>query len=500
MFQNRPYVKRREVLKSLGVGVTAGLALPWLSSCTDDTPSGPEVPYSGVVAIVGAGAAGLAVADYLTTKGIKVKIFEASNRIGGRVVALKQSDPLYNDLAADFPLELGADRIFGSNSEFGNMVKLLKQQTLPFQEAIAGSQDYYMINNQYKSLADIQADSGLNAAFTALKNFKDNLPGYAGGGSIEAAAGASAQFNGVLNSWLGNAYGSSANRIGADGMGEALAMIEHDGQELVLKKNTLGNILSYRFDKIAKGVQLNNAVTAVAYSGSEVTLTIKNTADNSQTTETFGKVVVTSPVAVLNDPSRITFSPALPASKTSALSRIGMDASIRMVIEFTRNDFFGPNPVFIFGGVECPSYFFAGVGRSKLNRTLCLTINGSKAEELSQLSDEDKVANILAEMDVMFDGKASENARRSLDDIGTVLCVVQDWTKEPYIQGGQSYPKVGGTNADRIALAEPVNKMLYFAGEATDITGEFGTISGALKSGKRAAEEIVTDILEENGV
>ena len=68
----------------------------------------------------------------------------------------------------------------------------------------------------------------------------------------------------------------------------------------------------------------------------------------------------------------------------------------------------------------------------------------------------------------------------------------------PYIGGAQSYPLPGGTNADREELAAAIDAKIFFAGEATDFTGEFGTISGAIKSGERAAQEVVTAILEEN--
>jgi monoamine oxidase len=494
-------VKRRQAIKNLGLGVTAGLALPWISSCSDDE-TGPEVQYDGVVGIIGAGAAGLAVADYLMAKGVQVKIFEASNRIGGRLVAIKKADPIYDQLAAEnFPVELGADRFFGTDSEFGKMIKLLRSPVLDFRQPPVSAQDYYIINNQYKSLADIQADGTLNADFTTLLNFKNNFAGYSGGGSVADASPASTQLDGVLNSWLGNPYGSSADRIGAAGLGEALGMITHDQKELVLKNFPLANVLSYRYDRAVKKVHLNSAVTNIAYGASDVTLTVKNTEDNSVTTEVVNKLVITSSAAVLKDSSTMSFSPALPASKTSALSRIGMDASIRIVIEFTRNDIFGTNPGFIFGGTECPSYFFTGIGRSEKNRTLLLTINGSKAEQLSALSDDAKIQQILAEMDQMLGGPgnlASLNVRKNLEDNTTIIQKVMDWTKEPYIKGGQSYPLVGGTNEDRIALAESVNNILYFAGEATDITGEFGTISGAIKSGTRAAEEVIARIIEEN--
>ena len=452
---------------------------------------------------MGAGAAGLAVADYLISKGIKVKIFEASGRIGGRIKAIKPSDPIYNELAADFHVELGADRIFGTDSEFGNLIKLLKVPTVKFREEPTNAQDYYIINDEYSTQAEAEALGD----FQALKIFRETgLASYAGGGSVQDAAATTSDLQPILNSWLGNAYGSSADRIGANALGEALSLIEHDKKEFMLVTNPISDVLTSKYARALKRVTLNSAIKAVNYSGAGVTLTVLDTDTNTESTVEVTKLVVTSPVNVLKDSSLISFSPALPASKTSALSRIGMDASIRIILEFTRNNFFkkpdgtGPAPAFIYGGVVCPSYFFPGAGRSDKNLTVSLTINGPKAEELRALAtDDERIQRILDEMDVVFDGKASLNIRKRFpEDGGTIISVIKDWTAEPYILGGQSYPLVGGTNDDRVALAEPIADKIFFAGEATDVTGEFGTISGAIKSGERAAEEVVAAILEEN--
>lgn len=504
-------MKRREALKNLGFGVTAGLVLPaWLNSCSDDE-AGPEVKYGGVVGIVGAGAAGLAVADYLISKGVKVKIFEASGRIGGRITSIKQSDPVFNELAADFHVELGADRIFGTDSEFGKLLKLQKVPTTQFRESPANAADYYIINDEYLS----QAEAEMRSDFVALEAFKNaGLASYTGGGSVQTAAGTSADMQGILNSWLGNAYGSTADNIGANALGEGLALVEHDKKEFMLITNPISDVLTSRYEKALSRVNLNRAVKAVDYTAENtISLTILNTTDNSETTETVTKLVVTSPVTVLKNSSLISFSPSLPASKINALNKIGMDASIRIIIEFTRNDFFfkpenGNLPAFIYGGEVCPSYFFCGDGRSELNRTIAITINGLKAQEFSDTLGElpydqakvDLVLNeILAEMDVVFDGKASLNIRKRFPEDGsTIISAIKDWTKVPYILGGRSYPLVGGTNNDRVDLAAPVDQKIFFAGEATDVTGEFGTISGAIKSGERAAEEVVAAILEEN--
>jgi monoamine oxidase len=68
-------------------------------------------------------------------------------------------------------------------------------------------------------------------------------------------------------------------------------------------------------------------------------------------------------------------------------------------------------------------------------------------------------------------------------------CFVQDWQQDAFALGGYSYVRVGGENA-REALAAPVEDTLYFAGEATD-REEAGTVAGALRSGTRAAKQVI---------
>ncbi len=482
-----------------------------------DDPAGPEIQYDGVVGIVGAGAAGLFAADYLIAKGIKVRIFEASNRIGGRVRSIRTSDPLFNDLIADFPIELGADRILGSDSEWGNLIKLLKVPTVDFYGSNVNAVDKFILDNQYKTSAEVATDSD----FQALVNFRDNiLPTYIGPESVQAAAGLSPRISGVLNSWLGNAYGSSANNISAQALGEAISLIEHDGKELTLNINPMSDVLLSRFSNASTKVQFNKAVEFVDYSDELITLsvrgtqTILNETTNKEeitltdvvTSETVNKLIVAVPISILKA-GKIGFTPALSGSKVEAMSRIGMDASIRVILEFNRNDIFGADTAFIFGGAESPSSFMSGAGRSAVtkNRTFSFTINGPKAAELSPFTDEEKVERLLTELDNVSPSLfATRDVRHKFvedpDNIGElkdegIIAVVQDWTNEPYINGGQSYPLVGGTNEDRVALAAPEGENLYFAGEATDITGEFGTISGALKSGRRAAEELIQSIV-----
>jgi monoamine oxidase len=65
-----------------------------------------------------------------------------------------------------------------------------------------------------------------------------------------------------------------------------------------------------------------------------------------------------------------------------------------------------------------------------------------------------------------------------------------NWQQDPYARGAYSYVLVGGNEA-RAQLAEPLERTLFFAGEATDNADEAGTVTGALESGVRAAREII---------
>jgi hypothetical protein len=60
-----------------------------------------------------------------------------------------------------------------------------------------------------------------------------------------------------------------------------------------------------------------------------------------------------------------------------------------------------------------------------------------------------------------------------------------DWQIDPYSRGAYSYAKVGASEAPAI-LAQPVQDTLFFAGEASDVTGNNGTVHGAIASGRRA--------------
>jgi phytoene dehydrogenase-like protein len=89
---------RRDFFAATTSMVGGGLA----AACASNDPRQPD---TGPVLVVGAGMAGLAAARSLVDAGLRVRIIEARDRIGGRV---------YTDRDWGTPLEMGASWIHGT--------------------------------------------------------------------------------------------------------------------------------------------------------------------------------------------------------------------------------------------------------------------------------------------------------------------------------------------------------------------------------------------------
>jgi monoamine oxidase len=471
------------------------LVLPsWLAACSSDENPQPQIKYDSVVAIIGAGAAGLYAADILQANGVKVIVLEASDRVGGRVRSLKTSDKpsqslLFTSpapLSNDFPVELGADQVIGSDTIWSKILSQLELSTVDLGSSYS---DNYFLDNTLVDGTTIAAD----ADFLAAKAFLENLPSYSGASltvqQAIQAAGINARVHRILNSWIGNRYGTSNDVLGIKPLSEGLSQLTRDKKRLLLKDNPMQDALLSRFSNVMPNVQVNKAVKAIDYSGSGVIIsgdTISSPGSSEPFTVEADKVIITVPVSILKA-GDIAFSPSLPAEKITSLSNMEMDAAFRVLLDFKMN-FWGEESAFLYGGSESPEYLNAGVGRSENSKTLSLTVNGSKAAEFSALGT-DAIPIILSEMDTYFGGKATLNVRKDLND--KAITVIQDWSKEKHVRGGIAYLKAEGSNQDRINLGASVNDKIFFAGEATNAQGECGTINGALLTGERAANEIV---------
>jgi monoamine oxidase len=478
-------VKRRKALKQIGWGISGGLLLPsLLDACSPNDP-GPEISYDGNVAIIGAGAAGLYAADILRSKGVKVIIFEAHGQLGGRVCSLRNQPveqyPYTPQLSSDFPIELGPQTITGSDSILGKIYKDYNLTTIE----LATADNNFVLGNEAKT------ESGWNgdADYIAARTFKDSLPSFAGNGqtvqtAAQGAPGINARNLGMINGQISNFHGSNSEKIGIGALGDDAKLNPTDGKVLMLRSNPMQDILISRFSEVQPFVKLSTPITSINYSADKVILTAKD-----GTTFEANKVIVTVPVSILKNGS-MTFSPALPATFTSSLAKFDMGASLRVLLEFKKN-FWGPATGFIWGSTNVPEYLNAGRG-STFNQTLTITINGDKAAQYSALGD-GVVDAIIADLDLIYAGQASQFVRKDVITLKTIF-IREDWTTKQYILGGYAYPLAGATIADRKSIGTQVGEKIFFAGEATDVSGQAGMVNGALASAERVVEEVVVSI------
>jgi monoamine oxidase len=457
-----------------------------LQACRPADP-GPELNYSGTVAIIGAGAAGMYVADILHSKGVKVQIFEARDQIGGRIKSLRnQSETQYPNapmMSSDFPLELGAQTIIGSDSIFGKIFQAYNLSTMEY----PASANAYVMSNLVKTESDWNGD----ADFVAAKNFVANLKNQAGSSQTVqqavAGAGINSRAYGMLNGVIGNAYGSDNEALGIGAIGEGLKLLPTDGKIIGLKANPLQDTLISRFSAVNEFVKLSTPIKSIDYNATPIVLTAKD-----GTKYEANKVIVTVPVSVLKT-NGISFSPGLPGTMTTSLGKIGMGASMRMLVEFKKN-FWGETIGFIQGSTAVPEYFSAGVGRGQFNRTMSITVNGAKAAQYANMEDGAVLDAVLADVDVLYAGQGTQFIRYDINDPTKRLFIRENWSKADYILGGYSYGLAGAKVSDRAAIGKAVNDKLYFAGEATDVTGQAGMINGAMASAERVAQEVAEAI------
>lgn len=434
----------------------------FLSACKKENPFFDK-KFSGSVGIVGAGAAGIYAAYLLQQNGIDVEIFEASQRVGGRMRTLEGF--------ADFNIDLGAEYIHGHRSLWYDAAREAGAQLVG-----ESGNDYYFFEGQLlneDSFLARQEVVPLNSAFEGISEYNGadiNATAYASVSQIPSA------LLPVFNGWVGNENGTDNNQVGMSGLAKADAEWSAGEENFLIKNKDVLNTYLTTFQSTFSKVKLNTPITAIDYNGSSVRLT-------SSEGNVFekNKVLVTSSINVLFD-QLIDFSPNLPSTHLQAIGTIKMGIGIKVILKFSQR--FWPSDMrSIYGGTLVPEYWNTGYGgKSSAENILTAFINGESSTQLLALGEE-MIPSILAELDMIF----GSNQASSLFDAHFTM----NWTEEPYIRGTYTYPSVGLSADARSLLAAPISNKLYFAGEACADGGHHGTVHGAMESALFAVQKIL---------
>jgi monoamine oxidase len=426
------------------------------------------------VIVIGAGAAGLAAAGRLAGHSLRVVLIEARDRVGGRVWSCPGP-------RAATPTELGAEFIHGAapqtmallreaggaaidtggeswTCETGNA---LQREQGSFWEAAAifeGASSLTEDESVERFLQRFQSDDAMRETARAARGFVEGF---------EAADPAIASAKAIADEWRSGVDSISARPLG--------------GYAPV-------------FDRLRRAcrppgveLRLSTVVRAIAWRPGSVEVRATNSLGQ---TETIGgrAAIVTLPAGVLaqrGGESAIAFEPELSAAKRGALAHIEMGHVVKVALWF-RTAFwerlaggrYRDAAFFHAGGEPIPTYWTQLPVRSEL---VIAWVGGPGAAALQGVSQPELVERALEGFGKMLDATALAR-----DEFAGGL--THDWSGDPFARGAYSYVAVSGGDA-RARLALPLDDTLFFAGEATSVDGQGGTVNGALETGERAADE-----------
>jgi monoamine oxidase len=234
---------------------------------------------------------------------------------------------------------------------------------------------------------------------------------------------------------------------------------------------------------LGRRIRRNSPVSEVALAGDGVEIRTEATADVPAGVVHARSVIVTVSLGVLQA-GTIRFDPPLPPDKIAAIHRLGFgDAyALQLVVRGgtmrSRLGDFG-----VLWGDTATSFHRPRVGLGEPTEIVTAFTVGREARRRCGLDGSEMVASTVGEWDAIVPDGVT---------LGTVTAwSVRRWTVDRWTRGAYSFFPPGSGPVDRQTLAAPVDDRLFFAGEATDMTGQSATVPGAIRSGERAAEEIL---------
>ncbi len=462
---------RRNFVRLVALGLPASLAVGCGASESEQNsaPTSTSAPAPGSternadVLVIGAGIAGLRAAEVLVSNGRRVIVLEARDRLGGRI---------YTDRSWGVPVELGASWIHGvENNPIAALAaaKGIKTQATDYESNTYGADGKPLgddaldgIEEQVAELVEAgregspDTDEPLRAALDRAIAAADLDPSEL----LDIEMGITES---IEHEYATDTVNLSATNFddGADeGGGDALLP---EGYDKVVAA-------------VANGldVRLGHVVSRVDTSGDRAVVV------TSQGDFEAGAVVVTVPLGVLKAGS-IQFSPALSEPKSRAIAKLGMGTLSKSCLRFESQ--FWPDDAELIDIVPSAS------GRGQWVESLSLTSlvdvpalmmfnAGEFARAVEAMTDAEVIASASAALTPAFpEVSASTGLLRSA------------WSVDPFSLGSYSFIGVGGSLADRDALAEPDGRRV-FAGEACS-RDHAGTVHGAYSSGEAAAKTLL---------
>ena len=405
------------------------------------------------VAIVGAGFAGLAAALELADSGYSVTVLEARERVGGRVWSVTLAN---GELA-----ELGAEWIMGEDEAVRRVAGRFDLQIV---EAGIDYRRREPRGARAASLAEVDTFlRSADEAFAALREGEAPMPSL--GAFIDSVPGDDR----ARASVRARLQGTAATDLAAVPVGARGGDRPFHADAAAYHRLAAGNqeIASAIADSLTD-VRLEQRVLSLAHDGEHVEVTFEGHGGRSELRA--GAVVVAVPVRLATE---LAFEPALPADIVQALENLPMGVASKLAAPLLGEP--------ARRSVQCadlPFWCWVGDGGEGGPRKVLSSFAGSElAHDALEIGNGDPTMWLarLAELnpDLRFDGRP----------------VMKAWGEDPLARGSYS-----AWDERSLAMSGRFRRtagLVAFAGEHTAEPEHTGTMEGALRSGVRAAEQVM---------
>jgi len=445
--------------------------------------SGPDRTTLGIqrmerfdadVCVVGGGAAGLFAAEHIGRTGKSVVLLEARDRLGGRI--LTEFAPDHPKL----PIELGAEFIHGRAPTLLSSIHQAGLRTSEVQGRM-----YRVIGDEAKP-AD-ENDTRVDAILSSLAQAKQDEPfdSFVRRAKVDAVGAEWA------TSYVEGFNAADANLIGTRALAYQREAEERiGGSDSRRLEDGYTALVGALAAQQAPGTQLmlNTVVSNVKWARGRVEIQAHRNG-GSQVKAIAKAAIITTPISLLTQQRRggasIEFEPIPPV--ISDLNGLVMGEAGRLTLLFRKPvwEDAAPDLGFLLSRDEhFPTWWTRARGATYLMTAWC---GGPKAGWMRG-----KSKNELTEAAIRTLGALLKSEPAALEAV-VQSSHYHDWQADPFSCGSYSYVRAGGFEAaQRIAL--PVENTLWIAGEAMATDGHWGTVHGAMDSGRRAAEGIVASM------
>ena len=446
---------------------------PLFDDGTTEIPGGVDGSVERVL-VVGAGIAGLTVANAMAHAAVECVVLEARNRVGGRLHTA--------DLAGS-PVDLGGSwmhhPIGNPLRRFAESVGIRCRPANPL-PTLSG---FDCPTGLWLSHADVEASLTVE-----LEGFTQALP------RLRTRLGPAASAADGVESYLAET-GLTADRLRRARQGlravveaDAAGAAEHQSLEWLWTQEEyggdyFGDVPEGGYvsvvDAMAVGLDVRRdwLVAGVDLSDQGVTVT-----SAFGTTEVGSHAVVAVPLGALKN-GLPRFTPSLPADRTGAVRRLGFGwyekVALRFDEAFWRRAGWSHLVLFPPEAAEPASWVFdlAAFGGGPI--LVCHTFH-SATGHLAGASTAASAAWVLGMLSAALGAPCPE----------PVAVAVTRWADDPYAAGAYTHVPPGSSNADLDLLGAPVAGRLLFAGEHTQ-SARLGYADGAMTSGIREAKRLL---------